>query len=652
MEALVNDHHTQNLDILLIQEPSITTYGTHVNHSAWRVYQPTYIGGQRMRSLLYINRRISTASHRQIRCNHRDVTAVKIWTTGEQILIFSVYLPPINLHQASEEALTHSTLDEIQSTIQQTIQRTDRPTRLILAGDFNRHHPAWSNNQVHHVFVRQAVELVSFFQTWKLQWCLPRGIPTFWSPSHPGKTSTIDLTVTDSPGRLIRCHLYHDHYGSDHRATYSEWSIHPELKPDSKPKRNFNRADWEKIGLMVQTLMSPWPVISSDSDLELAVEKLVKSTVTAIEQHTPLMRLSPYSKRWFTPQLKQQQQEVNRARRKWQESCVTRGSGDPCTVFLFEDMRRKRRMWTRTIEKAKLTHWREFLDKASERYLWKAATYVSPRDSYGIIPALKTDSEEISDNHDKARVFRETFFPQMVEPSEETSTQRKEEIPWEPITELEVQKALRVAKGTTAPGEDGIPTLVWKQLWKYIGKKITNIFTASIELGYHPSLWKRARIVIIRKDGKTDYSVPEAYRPISLLNTLGKLLESVMAKRLSYYAETYGLLPNTQFGGRPGRNTEQALLVLTNAIDRAWRRLKVVTLIAFDLKGAFNGVNKTSLDARLHAQGIPSVARKWIRSFMEARSASIKFNDFETDMEPLENAGLAQGVVSEQHVTR
>jgi hypothetical protein len=57
-------------------------------------------------------------------------------------------------------------------------------------------------------------------------------------------------------------------------------------------------------------------------------------------------------------------------------------------------------------------------------------------------------------------------------------------------------------------------------------------------------------IVVLRKPGKPDYSAPGAYRPISPLNTLGKLLEAVMAKRLSYYAETYGLLPDTQFGGR------------------------------------------------------------------------------------------------------
>jgi hypothetical protein len=77
-----------------------------------------------------------------------------------------------------------------------------------------------------------------------------------------------------------------------------------------------------------------------------------------------------------------------------------------------------------------------------------------------------------------------------------------------------------------------------------------------------------------------------------------------MARRLSYYAETYGLLPDTQFGGRPGRTTEQALLVLANAIDQAWLKDKVVTLVAFDLKGAFNEVNKTTLDTRLRERGI------------------------------------------------
>lgn len=86
-----------------------------------------------------------------------------------------------------------------------------------------------------------------------------------------------------------------------------------------------------------------------------------------------------------------------------------------------------------------------------------------------------------------------------------------------------------------------------------------------------------------------------------------------MAKRLSYFTETYRLLlPDTQFGGRRGRNTEEALLVLANAVDRAWLKSKVVTLIGFDVKGEFNGVNKASPDARLQTKGIPAVARIWI----------------------------------------
>jgi hypothetical protein len=114
-----------------------------------------------------------------------------------------------------------------------------------------------------------------------------------------------------------------------------------------------------------------------------------------------------------------------------------------------------------------------------------------------------------------------------------------------------------------------------------------------------------------------------------------------MAKRLSYYAEAYGLLPNTQFGGRPGRNPEQALLVLRNAIDRAWLASKVITLVAFDLKGAFNGVSSNILDLQLKAKGIPTKLRTWVASFTEGRSASISFDDFESTRSLLAKTALA-----------
>ena len=364
---------------------------------------------------------------------------------------------------------------------------------------------------------------------------------------------------------------------------------------------------------------------------------------TVLDQHVPLQRLSPYLKQWFTPELKSQQVMVNQTHRRWQSSCATLGSNHLITTLLFNDMRLKRQQWTRTIKKVKAAHWKEFLDKAQEGHLWKAATYMHPQDLHTNIPALKRESEEVSENKAKAKVFLEIFFLKMADPEEEATELPTEEIPWHPITELEVHQSLKAAKGLTAPGEDGIITLVWKHLWLYLQKVITRIFTKSVELGHYPNQWKQAHIIVLRKPGKPNYTEPGAYQPISLLNTLGKILEAVMAWRLSYWAEAYKLLPDTQFGGRPGHNTKQALLTLANKINQAWLQLKVITLIAFDLKGAFNGVNKTSLDTCLQAKGIPTIARCWICSFMENQYTSICFDNFQTEASPLENTGLAQG---------
>ncbi|GFG00714.1 hypothetical protein IFM53868_10832 [Aspergillus udagawae] len=208
-------------------------------------------------------------------------------------------------------------------------------------------------------------------------------------------------------------------------------------------------------------------------------------------------------------------------------------------------MQQKHRNWTHTIEKAKKSHWKEFLDGAGEGMLWKATTYIKPRETWGSVPSLQVGCNELVDNEDKARAFLDTFFPKMDEPNNDPPTQAPLELPWPPITELEIKRALKAAKSSTAPGEDSLPTLVWKHLWKFLNRFITRIFTASVKLAYHPKQWRRAKIVVLRKPGKPDYSNPGAYRPISLLNTLGKLLEAVVAQRLLYLTEKYSLLPDT-----------------------------------------------------------------------------------------------------------
>jgi len=54
---------------------------------------------------------------------------------------------------------------------------------------------------------------------------------------------------------------------------------------------------------------------------------------------------------------------------------------------------------------------------------------------------------------------------------------------------------------------------------------------------------KTAKIVAPKKPGRADYTVPKAYRPISLLPTMSKSHEVIVAARLFYLAERYSLLP-------------------------------------------------------------------------------------------------------------
>jgi hypothetical protein len=59
----------------------------------------------------------------------------------------------------------------------------------------------------------------------------------------------------------------------------------------------------------------------------------------------------------------------------------------------------------------------------------------------------------------------------------------------------------------------------------------------------NPSL--PAYIVILRKLEKEDYSDLFAYKSITLLNILGKILKTVIASKIREMAETYELLLNT-----------------------------------------------------------------------------------------------------------
>lgn len=112
--------------------------------------------------------------------------------------------------------------------------------------------------------------------------------------------------MKSQPNLLIKCHHYHDIYGSDHRATNSEGSLRTRRNPPTRERKTYDRADWEKIGTEVKSAVGPWREINTVESLDSVVDKLIKATATAVDRHTPDLRPSPYAKQWFTSDLKSQ----------------------------------------------------------------------------------------------------------------------------------------------------------------------------------------------------------------------------------------------------------------------------------------------------------------------------------------------------------
>ena len=53
--------------------------------------------------------------------------------------------------------------------------------------------------------------------------------------------------------------------------------------------------------------------------------------------------------------------------------------------------------------------------------------------------------------------------------------------------------------------------------------------------------WRHIKILLFKKSGKEDYAMIKAWRLIMLLIMLGKVLELVVAKRISYIVKIYSL---------------------------------------------------------------------------------------------------------------
>ena len=124
-----------------------------------------------------------------------------------------------------------------------------------------------------------------------------------------------------------------------------------------------------------------------------------------------------------------------------------------------------------------------------------------------------------------------------------------------------------------------------------ISHAVCLLFNNVCSLGIWPHWFKESISVIIPKPKKLDYTVLKAYRPIALLNTLGKLLTKVIANRLQFDAAAYTLLHEGQCGGVQKHATINAALTLSDFINSNREQGWHVSACAIDVAQFFPSLN-------------------------------------------------------------
>jgi hypothetical protein len=96
------------------------------------------------------------------------------------------------------------------------------------------------------------------------------------------------------------------------------------------------------------------------------------------------------------------------------------------------------------------------------------------------------------------------------------------------------------------------------------------------------------------------YNEAKSYRPIALLDTLGKALEKIVAKQLAQLAEEHHMLPDQQMGARQQRDITTTLELLTEQIHTVWARGTgtkqwIASMLCLDMAGDFDNASHKRL---------------------------------------------------------
>uniref|UniRef100_A0A0K8W3B0 RNA-directed DNA polymerase from mobile element jockey n=1 Tax=Bactrocera latifrons TaxID=174628 RepID=A0A0K8W3B0_BACLA len=565
--------------------------------------------------------------HKQIPVSSNIATIAIEISLSFQFSIISLYIPPSQNFSCSD-------LINIFRTIS---------TPFIIVGDFNAWSPLWGSATTN---IRGSmIEDLVFSENLI--------IPNDNKPTHfsTHKTfTTVDLTICSSniAPKLTTNTLSHLH-GSDHYPILTSLSTPFTSKSPQKPRFIIGKANWDMFGTTASRLCADRPCTPNISREVATITKIIR-----ISAHLSIPQTNPKVHKKIAPHWSSELSQLRSEKRfLWTEYKRTRSNSN---LMLYK---KANAIFRKKLKQSK----RECLNKFSEsinhqtnpKRAWSDIKRLSGTNPQSHITSINSAHGPIVDHKQIANHFAKywsnyshdsNFHPTFLsEKNKYLNSSSKSSPATSSITDckinnIEFESTLSSLSGRT-PGADRISYPMLQHLPPCMKTRLLMLYNNILSQGTFPQAWKHAVVVPIPKSGNPSTET-SGFRPISLLNCLGKLLEKIIARRISWHAVTNNSMSPQQMAYKDGQSTIDALLLFENHASSALANRNHLSALSIDFEKAFDRVGVHVVLRQLEKWGIGCHILRLIQSFLTNRRFVCKVNNTLSDPFTLHN-GIPQG---------
>jgi len=383
-------------------------------------------------------------------------------------------------------------------------------------------------------------------------------------------------------------------------------------------QRIYGKGDWYSFQAHLETI-STIPEVEkwNKSILDKEASKFEEDITTALNQAFPEQKLDncvrPFH--WWSKELQRLRREVHQLSNQYRQLRLDSAR---------DRLNEARRRYSRAIRRAKRKHWKRFTSEVSDV---KKASLINKIINAGSNKTLGllTKNGVICTPTETINLLLDVHFPGSWSAKIWPHEGNLPEVPLveSTFTAADTMMAINSFGDRKSPGCDKIHPIVLKHLGEKAIKRLTNLFNASLQLGYVPVNWRRARVIYIPKPGKDSYESPRSFRPITLSSFMVKTMERVIQTVVEQTVLPENPLNMNQHAFRKGRSTETALSNVVEFIELSLSK-KLFTLgIFLDIQGAFDNVKPTSIVNAMKNKRFPNKIIRWYEHYLKNRSVEL-----------------------------